>query len=88
VWHASVSRPGWSYEKLKPIALRQLRSVGDAHLGEWEEWTGRALHIRRRLTAEEQGSLDMLDIRNSPEYGVRRAAIAPYLPVELADWQE
>ncbi|HZR50090.1 MAG TPA: hypothetical protein VFB06_11280 [Streptosporangiaceae bacterium] len=39
---------------LEREAERQLAGVGDASLGEWREWTGKAFHIRRRLTAREQ----------------------------------
>ena len=78
----------YGYEQLRRVAVRQLDGVGDASLGEWEEWTGRALHIRRRLSVDEQGPLAAIDIRKSPEYGVRRAAIQPFLPEAYKNWQE
>lgn len=72
VWHASVMAGsealGWA------MAERALRGVGAAELGEWRE-TGRAVHLRRRLTdAERQaaGGLVVRDIRGLPEEGRRR----------------
>lgn len=66
------------------MAERALRDVGDARLGEWRE-TGRAVHLRRRLTdAERQavGGLVVRDIRGLPEEGRRLRRLlrdAPYL---------
>lgn len=37
-------------------------------MGEWREWTGAAFHIRRRLTATEQGRVGpVVDIRRTSE---------------------
>lgn len=37
-------------------------------LGEWREWTGRAFHLRRRLSVREQrGVGPVVDIRSTPE---------------------
>jgi hypothetical protein len=42
--------------------------VGDAFLGEWEEYSGYAFHIRRRLDAAEQAVIgEVCDIRGTPE---------------------
>jgi hypothetical protein len=68
-----------------------LEGVGDSSLGEWEEIGTRAFHLRRRLSDSERklaGELSEVDIRNSPEYGIRRVAMQRYLPAYLADWQE
>ena len=48
-----------------------LSGVGDESQ-EWEEWTGYALHIRRRLTDEEAEPIgEVLDIRGTPEARAR-----------------
>lgn len=91
VWHASVSGRLRPFEDMKRAALEALRGVGDEALGQWEEHSGRAYHVRRRLSDSERklaGDLLMVDIRGTPEYGVRRAAMQRYLPPQCADWQE
>lgn len=58
-------------------ARQALDAVGDAHLGEWLEWSGAAFHLRRRLTAAEQRHVGpVVDIRGTPE-AQRRAAALP-----------
>lgn len=53
---------------LRISALSILSGVGDKSLGEWEEWTGKAYHIRRRLSPEEQlVTGDAIDLRQTPE---------------------
>lgn len=48
---------------------------------QWEEWTGRAFHLRRRLTAEEQANVGpAVDCRGTPEWGRRFAAVEHLLP--------
>ena len=48
--------------------MKALEGVGDASLGEWEEVTEKAYHVRRRLTAEEQAGVgDACDIRGTAE---------------------
>lgn len=70
--------------------MRQLQGVGDPTLGEWREWSGRAFHLRRRLSAREQRSVGQaVDVRGTPE-AVRRAQalgdLLAYAPREvLAD---
>jgi len=81
VWHASAAPlPGthWPVEILQAAALLALKGVGDARLGEWEwhEWTGRAYHVRRRLTRCEQQSVGpATDIRGTPEETRRLAEV-------------
>ena len=53
---------------LEREAERHLAGVGDPSLGEWREWTGKAFHIRRRLSArEERQTGPAIDIRRTPE---------------------
>lgn len=88
VWHASAAPFGGIPVKdtLRRIALGALRSVGDASLGEWQEWTGKAYHIRRRLSQPEQQSVGpVVDIRGTAEATLRLAAVSHLLP---AGWTE
>lgn len=77
VWHASAaSLPGFNLPAyvLRAAALLAIKGVGDARLGEWEEF-GSAYHVRRRLNAQEQRSVGpVIDIRGTPEE-TRRLAI-------------
>lgn len=72
---------------LREIALRALEGVGDEVAGQWEEYTGKAFHVRRRLTIEEQGPIGpAVDVRGTPEAFNRLNAIRivmPYLPEEM-----
>lgn len=78
MWHASVA--GGYRTALEAEALRQLAGVGDPSLGEWREWTGRAFHVRRRLTAaEERRTGPVLDIRGTPEARERARAVGAML---------
>jgi hypothetical protein len=53
---------------LEEEAVRQLNGVGDPAAGEWREWSGRAFHLRRRLTAREARTVGpVLDVRATPE---------------------
>lgn len=72
------------------IALAELEGVGDPTLGEWHEWTGKAYHIRRRLTPKEQDSIGLaLDIRGTEEAFGRARALAVSRPVVGAfAWRE
>ena len=75
VWHASVAARGLPIRAdLERQAEKELANVGSAELGEWREWTGRAFHIRRRLTEAEQRTVGpVMDIRSTPE-ALRRAS--------------
>ena len=58
-----------------------LAGVGDANLGQWQEWTGFAFHVRRRLTAEEQAITgDAIDCRGTDEWQKRYDAMKDKLP--------
>lgn len=73
VWHCSVRHP--KRDKARALAFEGLAGVGDASLGQWEEWQT-AFHLRRRLTiAEAQLIGPVLDIRNTPEAWVRFKAL-------------
>jgi hypothetical protein len=79
VWHVSVAG---SVIKtvLEREAGRQLLGVGDASLGEWREWTGKAFHIRRRLSEREQRTVGPVeDIRRSDEARMRAGRVADRL---------
>jgi hypothetical protein len=61
--------------------LTALRGVGDASRGQWDEWTGYAFHIRRRLTAQEQLLVgEVIDYRGTPEFDRRLQLAFPHLP--------
>lgn len=56
--------------------------MGEASRGEWEEWTGKALHVRRRVSEPEEQVLGpALDIRGDrAEVSRRLEAVAFWLP--------
>jgi hypothetical protein len=91
VWHVSVASPGIPIRgQLEAECERQLSGVGDASLGEWREWTGRAFHLRRRLSVREQRDVGpVVDVRGSEEARRRAERLGPmlsYVPAEvLAD---
>ena len=76
VWHVSVAplRAFYGATLCGRRAEQELDGLGDATLGEWREWTGRAYHLRRRLSAAEADRVGPVrDIRRTPE-AHRRAA--------------
>jgi hypothetical protein len=80
VWHCSVAGSILK-AALEREAERQLSGVGDASLGEWRDWSGKAFHIRRRLTGLEQRIVgDVADVRGSDE--ARHAGRARRAPAE------
>jgi len=91
VWHASAAAaPGCSLPEsyLQRAALDALQGVGNVALGQWEEWTGKAYHVRRRLTHDEQKSVgDVKDIRGTAEVEKRHGAIQCFLPAHIKDWK-
>ena len=72
---------------MRELALSAIESVGDETAGQWEEFTGKAFHIRRRLTMEEQESIgEAVDIRGTAEARNRINAVrvvVPFLPEEM-----
>lgn len=61
---------------LREIALKELDGVGDAGIGQWEEWTGTAFHIRRRMRPSEQEQVGKpIDIRGTKEFDRRVKAL-------------
>ena len=71
---------------MRELALSALEGVGDEVAGQWEEFTGKAFHIRRRLTIEEQALVGpAVDVRGTQEALNRINAVRivmPYLPVQ------
>lgn len=77
VWHASTAPHGFSLGEapLRRAAYKALTGVGDPGAGEWVEYTGKAFHLRRRLSAGEQRHVgEVVDVRGTPE-GERRLAV-------------
>jgi hypothetical protein len=72
---------------LREICFKALEGVGDEVAGQWEEYTGKAFHLRRRLTVEEQEPIgEAVDVRGTYEAYNRLNAIRivmPYLPESL-----
>jgi hypothetical protein len=64
---------------LRQFALAALADVGDPTLGEWDEWTGYAFHVRRRLSEREQAHVGPVrDVRGTPEALRRIAKVERY----------
>jgi hypothetical protein len=91
VWHASVSPQGGAVvrpESLFQIALDELSGVGDASRGEWREVGSRAVHVRRRLSADEESRVGpVVDIRGTFESEKRCQRIRKFLPPQLASME-
>lgn len=89
MWHASVAPQGMPFGRatLERQAERELTGVGDADLGEWREFTGRAFHLRRRLSHAEASIVGpVLDVRgDAAEVERRMRPVAHLLP---AGWSE
>lgn len=64
---------------LEPDAVRVLHGLGDARLGEWREWSGAYMHIRRRLTRAEESQV-------GPVRDIRRTAEARMRACRLPEW--
>lgn len=83
VWHVSASPQTlpWGPGPLERIARQQLEGAGAADLGEWPQWTGRAFHLRRRLSVEEAGMVGpVVDVRGTFEAEVRLRPVRHLLP--------
>lgn len=67
--------------------MNALVGVGDAARGQWEEWTSKAYHVRRRLTADEECVTGpAVDVRRTPESlrRIRRVQVlAPFVPAKM-----
>lgn len=89
VWHASVASLGTrrlGERDLRRMARKVLDGVGDRMMGEWEEWTGRAFHIRRRLAPWEQASVGpVVDIRGTDEARTRALVLGDRLSLAPAE---
>lgn len=75
---------------MRAWAIRAVNGVGDkSH--QWEEWTGYAYHVRRRLTELEQLKTGpAIDCRGTDEWDRRFEPIEAELPVAAAKlaWEE
>ena len=70
------------------MAERELAGVGDSSLGEWSEWTGRAYHLRRRLTDSEAALVGPVkDVRGTWEAEKRAKAVARFCPPEMIEME-
>lgn len=68
MWHSSAANPKLHRYELRVRAMNALEGVGDKMLGEWEEWTGKAYHVRRRLSPEEEAVIGpAIDVRGTRE---------------------
>jgi hypothetical protein len=88
VWHVSVAprRAFYGRTLCERRAAAELDGLGDARLGEWREWTGKAFHLRRRLTAAEQQPIGpAVDVRGTPEAMRRATALGPLLRLAPID---
>lgn len=67
-------------------ALEILAGVGDASLGEWEEQSEIAFHLRRRLTPMEQLSVGPArDLRGTREGEERLSRAWKWLPLSMRE---
>jgi hypothetical protein len=82
VWHASAAMAGDPRKaKLRKLAEAALAGAGDPRLGEWHEWTGRAYHLRRRLTEREQALVGpVVDCRGTGEFFLRLGSAMDHIP--------
>ena len=90
VWHASAAPFPITLWPIRTVleswAFMALEGVGDARLGEWTDWTGKAFHLRRRLTDIEVLKVGpVVDVRGTPEAARRLAPVRHLLP---PDWDE
>ena len=88
VWHASImAAPGTKLPRktMERLARKALDGVGDSTRGEWVE-VARALHLRRRLSAEEETVTGpSVDIRGTLEYEHRLDPVRHLLPVNYRE---
>ena len=82
MWHVSVSpqQTPLGVATLERVARKEIEGVGDASLGEWMELTGKAFHLRRRLSEVEAVNVGpVVDIRRTPEAARRARALGDRL---------
>lgn len=71
---------------LQTYAHTALQGVGDPSTGEWEEFTGYAFHLRRRLKRSEEAIVGpVVDIRGTAEAQMRMESVRMWIP---PDWSE
>lgn len=79
---------GLGENALGAVAERELAGVGDASLGEWREWSGRAYHLRRRLTAEEAEQVGPVkDVRGTWEAKKRADRVRRFCPGDIIEME-
>jgi hypothetical protein len=90
VWHASAAPfPGLLAlpSQCERLAYGALNGVGDPITGEWTEWTGKAFHVRRRLTVREEESVGpVVDVRGTTEVARRLAHIPRVLGISIEEF--
>ena len=65
--------------------MKALEGIGDATLGEYHEWSGRAYHLRRRLSVDEAALIGpVVDVRGTPEAELRLRPVRHLLPAGWA----
>ena len=83
MWHVSISFTKWSMpERYRRAARAVLDGVGLAapETEWWERGQSGVMHLRRRMTDDEQALAGHpVDVRGTDEEICRAAAIAPYL---------
>jgi hypothetical protein len=76
------SLPGWTHRSpvLYKLAARVVRGLGARQLGEWREhWQG-VVHLRRRMSPDEQARVGAAtDLRGTPEALERATAMGRLL---------
>lgn len=87
MWHASIAPQGivLAEATLRRYAFAALAGVGAAQLGEYEEYSGRAFHLRRRLSLTERALVgEVVDVRGTPEAERRLRPVRHLLPAGWA----
>lgn len=87
MWHASIAPQGivLAEATLRRYAFAALTDVGNAALGEYEEYSGRAFHLRRRLSLAERALVgEVVDVRGTPEGERRLRPVRHLLPAGWA----
>lgn len=91
MWHVSIATTSvlLPVDYLRKLAFAELEEVGDTSLGQWEEYTGNAFHLRRRLSEDEQKTVgDVIDIRDTPEQEKRWLRVRPHLPNDYKNYKK